>query len=173
MTNTMAQVQTPFNVSPPSPLKVKDNKAEEWKLFRQLWDNYVVITELQKREKKYQRAVFLSNVGPDGLQLFNTLNFITLADGTREDEYDIKLIIGKMDAIIVGEINETYERYVLNRREQGSQETIEEYATALRDLARTCNFCDCLHDTLIRDRLVLGIKDQAPTPEECSSKRRS
>ena len=156
----MAQAQIPFNVSPPPPLKMKDNKTEEWKLFRQLWDNYVVITELKKKEKQYQRAVFLNTVGTEGLRLFNTLNFKTLQDGTKEDENDVDLIIKKIDTIIVGETNETYERYVFNRREQGSTETVEEYVTALRDLARTCNFCDCLHDSLIRDRLVLGIKDQ-------------
>ena len=151
--------QSPFNVSPPPPLKLKDNKSEEWKLFRQLWDNYVVITELQKKDKKYQRAVFLNVIGPEGLRLFNTLKFSTLEDGTKEDEYDITLIVHKMDTIIVGEVNETYERYVFNRREQGPQETIDEYVTTLRDLARTCNFCECLQDSLIRDRLVLGIKD--------------
>ena len=26
-------------------------------------------------------------------------------------------------------------------------------------LAQSCNFCNCLHDSLIRDRIVLGIKD--------------
>ena len=33
--------------------------------------------------------------------------------------------------------------------------------TALRKLAQTCNFCSCLHDSLIRDRLVLGIRDES------------
>lgn len=32
--------------------------------------------------------------------------------------------------------------------------------TALRTLAKTCNFCDCMHDSIIRDRIVLGIKDK-------------
>ena len=32
--------------------------------------------------------------------------------------------------------------------------------TALGKLAQTCNFCSCLHDLLIKDRLVLGIRDE-------------
>ena len=28
------------------------------------------------------------------------------------------------------------------------------------NLGKLCNFCDCLHDSLIRDRIVLGIKDE-------------
>lgn len=156
----MAQANSIFNVSPPPPLKLKDNKSEEWKLFRQLWENYTVITELAKKDKKYQRAVFLNTIGTEGLRLFNTLTFKVLDGDRREDEYDIDLIISKIDAVIVGETNETYERYIFNRREQVAQESVEEYVTALRDLSRSCNFCDCLHESLIRDRLVLGIKDQ-------------
>ena len=30
-------------------------------------------------------------------------------------------------------------------------------------MAKTCNFCDCLCDSLIRDRIVLGIKDGQTT----------
>ena len=33
--------------------------------------------------------------------------------------------------------------------------------TAFRKLAQTCNFCSCFDDSLIRDRLVLGIRDQS------------
>jgi len=31
------------------------------------------------------------------------------------------------------------------------------YVGELRTLAQLCNFCTCLHDSLIRDRIVLGI----------------
>ena len=30
---------------------------------------------------------------------------------------------------------------------------------AVRTLAQSCNFCSCLHDSLVRDRLVLGIRN--------------
>ena len=30
-------------------------------------------------------------------------------------------------------------------------------------MAKKCNFCDCLCDSLIRDRIVLGIKDRQTT----------
>ena len=55
-------------------------------------------------------------------------------------------------------MNETYERYQFNSRRQKDCETIGEYLTVIRSLARTCGLCDCLKDSLIRDRLVLGIR---------------
>ena len=35
------------------------------------------------------------------------------------------------------------------------------YVTALRTLVKTCNTCDCMHDSIIRDRIVLGIQDHS------------
>ena len=38
---------------------------------------------------------------------------------------------------------------------------IDIYINDLRNLARNCNFCECLHDSLLRDRLVMGIRDKS------------
>ena len=54
----------------------------------------------------------------------------------------------------------TYERYNFNCRNQQPNESIDAYIAALRSLAKTCNFCDCLKDSLLRDRIVLGIQSQ-------------
>ena len=40
-------------------------------------------------------------------------------------------------------------------------ESINAYITALRSLAKTCGFCDRLADSLLRDRIVLGINNHA------------
>ena len=49
---------------------------------------------------------------------------------------------------------------LFNKREQQEGESIDQYVTELRRiLAQSCLFCNCLHDSLIRDRIVLGIKD--------------
>ena len=49
---------------------------------------------------------------------------------------------------------------MFNIRDQESAESIDSYVTVLRTLVKSCNFCDCLHDTLIRDRIVIGVRDQ-------------
>ena len=136
------QSPTPFHVTHPPPLKLGDDKAEEWKLFSQIWDNYAIITDLKKKKKPYQRAVFLN----------------TEPDGTQEDKDDVDLLITKLTSLIVGKTNETYERYIFNKRDQRPDESVDEYIRTLKELSKTCNFCDCLRDSLIRDRLVLGVK---------------
>ena len=66
----------------------------------------------------------------------------------------------KLDEFAIREVIETYERYIFNSRNRESDETIDVYVAALRKLAQTCNFCECLHDTLITDRIVLGVKSK-------------
>lgn len=150
----MATAKPLTHVSPPAQLKLKENPIEEWKLFKQMYSNYSIITELGKHDKAYQKAVFLHSMGPAGVKIFNTLTF-----SGEDDKDDIALITQKLDQYIIGEVNETYERYVFNKRDQEATETFEAYLSGLRTLAKTCNFCDCLQDSLLRDRIVLGIRD--------------
>ena len=73
--------------------------------------------------------------------------------------YGNPVIIEKFDEFTIGEVNETYERYIFNGRNQGQDESIDAYITALRSLAKRCGFCDCLANSLLRDRNVLGINN--------------
>ena len=41
-----------------------------------------------------------------------------------------------MDLQVVGELNETYERYIFNMRNQCSDESIDEYVTELKRLSK-------------------------------------
>jgi hypothetical protein len=59
-----------------------------------------------------------------------------------------------MEETIVGELNQTYERYVFNLQ---AQKSIDEFVTELKNLAKSGNFCKCMHDSLIRDCIVMGI----------------
>ena len=63
-----------------------------------------------------------------------------------------------MERRCVGKTNVIYERYCFNNRKQESGESFDMYLTALRTLAKTCNF-GSLKDELIRDRIVCGICD--------------
>eukprot|EP00112_Aurelia_sp_Birch-Aquarium-sp1_P010211 Seg2191.1 transcript_id=Seg2191.1/GoldUCD/mRNA.D3Y31 product="hypothetical protein" protein_id=Seg2191.1/GoldUCD/D3Y31 len=56
--------------------------------------------------------------------------------------------------------NLIYERYIFTSRSQNESETIISNVTELRNLAASCESAD-FRDSLIRDRVVLGIRDQA------------
>lgn len=80
-------------------------------------------------------------------------------DVSEENHWKLAKIIKEFDNYAVGETNETYERYIFNSWEQKEGEPIDWYMVELRTLAQSCNFCIRLQDSLIRDRIVLGIRD--------------
>ena len=99
-------------------------------------------------------ATFLTCVGPDGIEIYDSWQL------PEEKRNDIGEILSKFQTYCVGETNETYERYTFNTRNQEPGETFDSYLKAIRTLAKTCNF-GTLEDNLIRDRIVIGISDNA------------
>ena len=138
-------------VSPPPPLNTKKG-ASEWKLFKQMWANFVIVARLENETQAYMKALFLHTLGSDGLAIVNGLE---LGAG-----HAVTDIITALDNHFIGQVNETYERFVFNTRDQREGESFEEYINCLRQLIKTCNYTPNISDSLLRDRLVLGIKNK-------------
>ena len=68
-------------------------------------------------------------------------------------------VVHRFQEYCIGQTNETFERYLFNSRSQKEDESIDHYVSALRTLAKSCNFCQCLHDSLLRDKIVFGFKE--------------
>ena len=138
----------------PKALQTNGNLATNWKKFKHAWDNYVIVARINQFEEEFQTAVFLSTIGEDGLELFEGMNF-----DPEDDWKKLNTIMTKFEDLCIGETNETYERYIFNSRNKEGGESIDKYVNALHTLAQLCKFCTCLHDSLVRDRLVLGIRN--------------
>ncbi len=103
---------------------------------------------INSRNVSRQRC-FLSVIGDGAMEVFKGMHF-----ANSEDKHKLNKVIEQFEITFIGETNETYERFVF----MNEGETIEQYITALRTLAQSCNFCTCLEKTLLRDRVVLGIR---------------
>lgn len=128
---------------------------ENWKSYKQRWKNYAIVANLAVQPEIYKVALFLHCLGAEVLKVCNGLSF-----ESEEDKQNVSKFLEKMEKCTIGEVNETYERYVVNSRNQGTSESIEAYTTELLKLMKTFNFCDCLEDTLLRDRIVLGVTNK-------------
>ena len=140
-------------IKPPNSLNFEGNKLEHWPLWKQQWANYVVISRLDAQSQDYQTAMLLNSIGTDALKVFN--GFVFAPNEAR----DVSNIIRKFDEHIIGQLNETYERYRFNCRNQTPGEAVDAFITALRNLAKNCNFCECMRESLLRDRVIMGILD--------------
>ena len=143
------------NIPVPGKLDLRGNLAVNWKKFRRIWEIYEIATHLNKQDSSLRVATLLSSIGSDVLDIFDGLSFDTEAEGQ-----DINRVLEKLEAYCIGETNETYERYVFNKRDQQQGESFDSYLSAFRSLIKTCNF-GTLQDNLLRDRVVLGIRENS------------
>ena len=153
-TSTVGERQLPSGIAMPKVLRTDGNLATNWKKFKRAWNNYAIVARINQFEEEFQTAAFLSAIGEDGLELFEGMNF-----DPEDDRKKLDAVMTKFEDLFIGETIETYERYIFNSRNQEEGESIDKDVTALRTLAQSCTFCSCLHDSLVRDRLLLGIRN--------------
>ena len=113
----------------------------------------------------YQVALLLNTLGDDALKVYNGFVFTTT-----EDKRTTAEVIAKIDEFAIGEINETFERFKFNKRSQREGETFESFLTSIRTLVKTCNYCNTCVDSILRDRILLGVQD--PTTQQLLLKER-
>ena len=87
-------------VKPPQPLSLGSNKIEAWRIFKRRWENYSLLTDLPKRKREYQVAMFENCLDDDALQLLNGFSFNSPADSRTVNE-----LIDKFEAFAIGEVN--------------------------------------------------------------------
>jgi hypothetical protein len=128
------------------------NMAEEWKSWAQRFDIYCVASETNKKPEDVQVARFLSCIGEDALNIFNTFG---LSDG---DKKKMAVVRKKFDEYFTPRRNVVFERFQFWKHVQQPGESIDAFVTTLRLRARTCEFGD-QEESLIRDRLVISCPD--------------
>ena len=81
--------------------------------------------------------------------------------GLTEDEKKVyDTVKGKFESYFIRRRNVIFERAKFNRRDQKEGESVDSFITALHGLAEHCKF-GVLREEMIRDRIVVGLKDLA------------
>ena len=145
-----------YALPPPPALEIHNpNAAEKWKRFLLAWENYSLATELTKKTEEVQVATLLTVIGEEAREVYATFNDWE-NDG---DEKKIKPVLKKFGEYCEPCKNVPFERFKFNRRVQEPGETYDQYRTALRKLADSCNFEEITPEEILRDRLIFGIRD--------------
>ncbi|KAG5886135.1 hypothetical protein JTB14_009234 [Gonioctena quinquepunctata] len=131
----------------------KGNISSNWKLWKQKFHFYLLATGKNQKANDVKIALLLNFLGNEGITIYNTFEY-----ETDEDKNHLETILKKFDSYCNPIKNLVYEHYKFFKRDQILGETVDQFLTALRQLASTCEFKE--KDTLIRDRLVLGIRDK-------------
>ncbi|CAG9818604.1 unnamed protein product [Phaedon cochleariae] len=135
-------------------MSFKGNLANSWEFFKQMFEIYLRAARLIGEDDSYKAVVLLNTVGDGVIKIYNNIQF-----ETAEDKNVYWKIIEKLDEYFIPTKNVTYEWNVFFTRNMKADESIDEYVNELRRLSSTCEF-STLTDSLIKDRIVLGIQDR-------------
>ena len=149
-----AAVHPPANLPPPKPLIMGDNLATSWKQWRKIWLRYEIATGINKQEGLVRVATLLSVIGEDAARVYATFTWLP-----SENEQCIDQVLSKFDSYCESRTQVIYERFRFNNRVHDAGENVSAYITELRTIAKNCAHDGITADEIIRDRLVLGLRD--------------
>ncbi|UYV79219.1 hypothetical protein LAZ67_17001575 [Cordylochernes scorpioides] len=143
----MAQIQPPetFDFSTPN----------EWPKWRKRFERYLVVSGMKKKEEAEKIDLFMYLMDNRADDIFRTFKFEKEEEATKIDS-----VLKAFDSHFCVRKNIIYERAKFNLRIQEDQEPVDEFITSLYKLADSCEF-EGLHEQLIRDRIVVGVRDKA------------
>ncbi|XP_072152554.1 uncharacterized protein [Bemisia tabaci] len=136
--------------SKPKPLSVKGNLKENWKRFKQEFEDLLVSMEWDSKSDKVKAAKLRNLIGPEGRERIEALGLQTSEDYSE--------LISKLDAWAEPQKNITMERAKFSSRNQNPNESFDEYVSDLKRLISTCEY-GTLKDEILKDRIVLGVAD--------------
>ena len=141
-----------IRLQPPSSFSF--NNPDEWPRWKRRFEQFRLASGLSTATEDQQVSTLLYCMGEDAE---GTLS----STGIMEDERkSYETVLTKFDSFFNVRKNTIYERARFNQRCQGEDESVEQFIASLYNLAENCAYGN-LKDELIRDRIVVRIRDRA------------
>ncbi len=148
----MSRASTRASFDTPGPFDFK--RPNEWPKWKRRFIQYLTATGLDKEDGPRRVCTLLYCMGEDAEDVLASTD-------TKEDEKaDYKIVLDKFDAYFKIRRNIIFERAKFNRRDQAEGESAEQYIACLYNLVETCEY-GALKEEMLRDRIVVGIRDKA------------
>ncbi|KAF5394351.1 hypothetical protein PHET_11721 [Paragonimus heterotremus] len=132
---------------PPAQLNMNEDEGlpEGWKMWKLRLQDFCTLSPLSSAKKQFQLAMFRHAIGKRAARCFNTFE----AD---EDPEDWENVMKRLESHCLGFMHDTFGRYKFSCRFQEPGESLYKFVQALRSMATTCGFRNCVLDTLLKDR---------------------
>ena len=118
------------------------------------WESYMSLCGLSEEPAVKQVQALTLCFSHETLTIVDNLGLTT------EDRKSVASIISAIKKYVAGHINESVERRNFRRRIQQPGESFDDYIVSLRELVKTCNFCNdgCVQKS-VRDQIIEGLLD--------------
>ena len=146
----------------PHRLELTSDRGASYRLWRQRWDDYAMLAGLASRPPALQMAILRTCLSDEALTV------VANSDAPAAERDNPSAVLAYLERYARGQVNEVMERRAFNLCVQQDSESFDDFATRLRDLSRDCGFCHNCRDSLIRDRIVVGLRDPATIKRLCA-----
>uniref|UniRef100_A0A0A9W9U6 RNA-directed DNA polymerase n=3 Tax=Lygus hesperus TaxID=30085 RepID=A0A0A9W9U6_LYGHE len=147
-------VAVPSGVQTPSMAPEPYDFASDFTKWLKRFDRYRMVVGLHAKPGEEQVNALIYYMGARAEEVYSSFSL------TADQQNDYNHVCERFTHHFSPKINIIYERAKFNRRFQGENEPVEEFITALYTLSAKCNY-GVLRDDLIRDQIVVGVKDRA------------
>ena len=141
-----------IHFEPPSSFPFKS--PDQWQRWKKRFDQYRLASGLSTEPQERQVSTLLYCMGEDAEETLTSTHI------SEDDRKQYSTVIEKFDTFFKVRKNIIFERARFHRRCQTDGESVEQFITTVYSLAENCEF-GVLTDELIRDRIVVGISDNA------------
>ncbi|KAJ8872179.1 hypothetical protein PR048_025781 [Dryococelus australis] len=139
-----------FSLKPRKHLSSSENGMPVvWKSWIQQFEWYAIATDLESKIQAVQVATFMTAIGPDAVNVFNTFS---LSEAERKN---LGMMKTKFNAYFASKTNITYNRYLFNKITQAEGQPFDDILTSVVTQGKKCEFGE-LYDSLLHDKIVVG-----------------
>ncbi|KAJ1131262.1 hypothetical protein NDU88_009601 [Pleurodeles waltl] len=145
-----------LNLPPPQPFIPGSSDASiRWQEWREYFMNYIsAYDEDNDFSGEKKKKILLHCLGPHGFKIYNRI------EKKQREQGDVFVhALEDLDRYYSPTVCVGIDLYKFFHRKQNKEEMIEEYVSALKNLALTCKF-GTLHDEFIRDQIVMHAANQ-------------
>ncbi|XDV25073.1 hypothetical protein PO909_029054 [Leuciscus waleckii] len=137
----------------PPPPKFDFTKPEEWPKWIRRFERFRIASGLELQPDENQVNTLIYTMGDEAEDIVTSLRM------TEEEASVYNTVKEKLERHFVVRRNIIFERAKFNQRQQEQGETVDSFITALHCLSEHCGYGH-LHDEMVRDRLVVGLRDK-------------
>lgn len=137
----------------PLPEKFDARQTESWPRWQRRFERFRVASGLSTKSDKEQVSVLLYSMG-------DCADDIIVSLGVNESTAKYKDVVDALTSYFNVRKNTIVERARFNKRQQQPGESVDAFINDLYRMAEDCNF-QSLKEELIRDRIVVGVLDDA------------
>ena len=139
-----------YQVAPPESFTF--SRPQEWPKWIRRFERFRSAAGLDQKEEAVQVNTLIYTIGDEADDILRSFKL------SEEDKKKYSVVKDKFEKHFVKRRSIIFERAKFNMRKQEEGESVDSFITDLYALAEHCGY-NALHDEMIRDRLVVGLRD--------------